>query len=193
MKSVIRFHDFPTQIRRLRTVCTAIRFVLRTSAGRANTKNLQVMIDVPIMQMRHRFVNPLLKPRYLDFHGASAYTADDMMVVLPIRALTVERLAIDVNDVDLPTLDHQFQITVHGRGPYFEIATLQLLDHLPCGDETRHILQSPRDEQPRPGDTLPCTPLNIPHSQCPRTQFPIYSANAFHTHTAYATRQFPLC
>ena len=87
------------------------------------------MVDIPIMRMRHRLVNPPLKSRHLDFHSAPAYAPDDMVMALAIRAFTVERLVIDVDDVD-PLLGHQFQITVYGRGPDFEIAAFQHLDYL---------------------------------------------------------------
>lgn len=68
------------------------------------------MVDIPIMQMRHRLVNPPLKSRHLDFHSAPAYATDDMVMALVIRAFTVERLVIDVDDVDPPCSDISFRL-----------------------------------------------------------------------------------
>ena len=79
-----------------------MRFALRLRAFQADTETLQIMVDIPIMQMRHRLVNPPLKSRHLDFHSAPAYATDDMVMALVIRAFTVERLVIDVDDVDPP-------------------------------------------------------------------------------------------
>lgn len=87
-----------------------MRFVLRLRAFQADTETLQIMVDIPIMQMRHRLVNPPLKSRHLDFHSAPAYATDDMVMALVIRAFTVERLVIDVDDVDPPCSDISFRL-----------------------------------------------------------------------------------
>lgn len=145
------------------------------------------MVDIPITQIRHRLVDPPFKSRHLDFHGAPAYAADDMMMVFAIRALTVERITIDMNDIHLPALGHQFQISVYGRGSNFKIAAFQHLDYLLRGDETPRIAQSLRNEQPRPSDTFLRDALSIHHKRHPFREAQLWHS-VESTHSTCATR-----
>lgn len=80
----------------------------------AQVENLQFVGDGLVLQLLGGFVDPLLKSGNLDFDGPPAFVAYDVMVVMLVRALAVEGLAVDVDYVELALGGHHLHIAVGG-------------------------------------------------------------------------------
>ena len=87
--------------------------MLRRTLG-AQVENLQFVDDGLVLQLLGGFIDPLLKSGNLDFDGPPASVAYDVMVVMLVRALAVEGLAVDVDYVELALGGHHLHIAVGG-------------------------------------------------------------------------------
>lgn len=126
--------------------------MLRRALG-AQAENLQFVGDVLILQSLGGVVNPLFKPRNLDFDGPPAFAAHDVMMVMLVRAFAVEGLTIDVDYVELALRGHHLQIAVGGGRADARAALAQDIGDFLRRGESGQFRQNLGDEESGPRHT----------------------------------------